>query len=492
MSQRPSLSLLRRTDGSPRVVLPLRSWLAGTHLAVFLLPIIVLVGSGTLARDLHNQTRWDLEHQGALLTLLASDLVQHAREVNPQAGLQDVSHDLSERLRKAKDATWSGIRVVDAKALVVATSGHMLGEDISADPEVQAALRGDPSTVTRPREPTRHPLSSPSRRAAVRLFVAVPIELDGQILGAVVLSRTPREELQALYQMAPRRLFVGTGLALLATLGGGFWLGFLLTRSLSGVAAETTRIADGSFAGVQGLRGAAQSHVYDVAQLAMSVGQMSERLQRRLTYISEFASNVSHEFKTPLATLKGTIELLADEDEMPAEQRARFLRNAEQELTRMQQLVDGLLVLARAEETGDRQPVDLDALIRRVSERFEGVLVEGAAAPVLGNRLQLESVAENLIHNAVRHGARPLSIRGFAGRGRAGFEVIDAGQGITEANLAHVFDRFFTTRRDDGGTGLGLALVRTVVRAHGGQVTVRSTPGETIFRVSLPVSGVEG
>jgi signal transduction histidine kinase len=436
---------------------------------------------------LHNQTRWDLEHQGALLTLLASDLVQHARQTDSDAGLAEVSYALSDRLRRAKAATWSGIRVVDEQAIVVATSGQTLGEDISSDPEVRAALEGDRAAMLRPREPTLHPLSSPSRRSAVRLFVAVPVEVDGQVLGAIVLSRTPREELQALYQMAPARLFVGTGLALLATLGGGFWLGFLLTRSLSGVAAETTRIAEGSFDRVDSLRDATQSHVHDVAQLALSVGQMSERLQRRLAYISEFASNVSHEFKTPLATLRGTIELMSEDEAMPAEQRARFLRNAEHELIRMQQLVDGLLVLARAEETGDRQAVNLNALLGQVVQRFEGVSLDGQSGPVLGNLEQLGSVAENLIHNAVRHGAMPIGVRSFVERGCTGFEVVDAGQGITEANQQRVFDRFFTTRRDDGGTGLGLALVRAVVVAHGGDVTVASTPGETVFRVSFPL-----
>lgn len=486
---RVSVPIVRRADGSPRVILPLRTWLLGTHLAVFFLPILVLVGSGAFARDLRQQTRADLEHQAVLLEMLAADLVVHAREHQPDAGLADVGELLSARLRKTRDANLSGIQAVDPTGVVVASSGETQGADLSDQREVRKALAGAKGVAVKPRVPARLPLSGPSRRARVRLFVAVPVEVDGEVIGALVLSRTPREELQTLYQMAPGSLLVGALAALALTLGSGLWMGLLLSRSLGIVARGTTRISEGRFDGVSALRLPQQSHVREVGQLAASVVAMADRLEERLGYISEFASNVSHEFKTPLSTLRGTVELLADDDgSMPPAQRQRFLENAEAELDRLQRLVDGLLSLARAEEGAPTEPVDLDALIADSVARYPAVGVSGRSGTVRASRSQLAAVLDNLLANAHRYGAPPVEVVAVAQGPTVGFDVCDAGPGISAANQAHVFDRFFTTGRDSGGTGLGLALVRAVVEAHGGTIEVRSEPGRTVFSVRLPAA----
>ena len=111
------------------------------------------------------------------------------------------------------------MRLLDPRGVVIASSGAGLGENLSGDPEVAAALSGQTGAELRPRPPAsrRQPLDSISRRARVRVFIAKPVlSPSGQVAGAVLLSRTPREELQALYQMAPRLLW-GVGFALLET-----------------------------------------------------------------------------------------------------------------------------------------------------------------------------------------------------------------------------------------------------------------------------------
>jgi signal transduction histidine kinase len=99
---------------------------------------------------------------------------------------------------------------------------------------------------------------------------------------------------------------------------------------------------------------------------------------------------------------------------------------------------------------------------------------------VQGHRDQLGVVLENLVENGFRHGGRHVVVTLFD----RGFDVADDGPGISEANRAQVFDRFFTTDRAHG-TGLGLALVRAIVLRHGGTVGVSSTPGNTVFSVRL-------
>jgi len=477
-------------DEAPWVVLPLRTWLISSHFIVLILPLVVLLGTRALAYDLRAQTRDNLRHQGVLLSMLAETEVSHARQtISPKAGLGSVAVPLTEALRHTKANTLAGIRITNAFGVVVASSGDGVGDDLSDDIEVVEALEGAVGVSVRPRPPPSRsqPLSSRSRRASVRLFVAVPVVHDGELLGAVVLSRTPREELQALYQMAPR-LIGGALLALLATLILAVFYGYLFSRSLKMLAAASHRIASDPAGALTDLDRPRRSHVSDVAHVADAVSIMAKRLQERLRYISEFAGNVSHEFKTPLATLRGSIELLVDDEDMAPEQRARFLANASAEVDRLDRLVTGLLALARAEEGTERQEVELQAVIEEVCARHAGVELTGTAGVVRGDRSQLATALDNLITNARRYGGDQATIEVDATvQGTVtGFEVRDNGPGISEANQALVFERFFTTHRNAGGTGLGLALVAAVCRAHGGDVRVESRPGRTVFRVELP------
>jgi len=462
-------------------VLPLGGWLAASHGLVFLLPLLVVLGTGALGTDLRNQTRDDIAHQATILAL-------HAQQVLAADGdtrLADHEAALSALLRTVRERTLSGLQITDEQGVVVASSGTNLGQDLSADPEVVAALAGDDAVTVRPRRPSRHPLSSKSRRANVRLFVTVPIWRGSEVAGVVVVSRTPREELQALYHMAGPALVLGWLAGLLVAVGVGAWFSVMLSRSLRRLEEGSRRIAQGSFAGIARLQRSSDSHVAEVAAVSRSLTTMARRLQERLGYIGEFASNVSHEFKTPLATLRGTVELLGDDDDMPPAQRARFLTNADRELNRLDQLVNGLLSLARADAEPDARAVDLDELVASVAARRE-VAVHGRAGRTTGDPAQLEAVVVNLVDNALRHGGEGVSvtIRGLQ-PGAVGLEVVDDGRGISEANLPRVFDRFFTTDRAEG-TGLGLALVRAIVGSHGGRIEVTSRPGHTVFRVELP------
>lgn len=468
------------------IVLPLRGWLAVSHLVVLLLPVVGLIVSGALAQDLVDQTRWDLENQAALLAMVAEEDVREARGDDPDALLTCCTEQLSSRLRYVKAKTRSGIEVTDTRGVVVATSGSELGQDLSDERHVRRALAGVANKAVKPRPaPSRaQPLSSESRRARVRVFVAQPVVVDGDVVGAIVISRTPREELQAFYQMAPRAIW-GAVPAFLATLAVAWGAGILATRSLKQLDRGAVRIAEGDYGGIEELALPQRSHVADVARVARSITRMATRLRERIGYIGEFASNVSHEFKTPLSTLRGTVELLGDEESMPAAQRERFLTNAASEVNRLEKLVEGLLSLARADQAQEHVPVDLNRLLAEVAP---DVAVIGAAGVVHGDRSQLQAVVGNLLDNAREHGGTDASVQleAFERGEVTGFAVVDDGPGISEANLARVFDRFFTTERGRGGTGIGLALVRAIVEQHGGEVSVESRPGRTVFRVSLP------
>lgn len=470
-----------------RLVLPLNRWLLISYLLVFLLPAGAVLGSGALARDLAHQTEEDLHHQAALLSLHLGSELSHA---GPTTSLSDLAPRFDGILAAAREATLAGFRVVDLDGRVTASSGGGVGEDLSTDLLVQAALAGRTGTERRPRGATRaaeNALSGPSRRADYRVFVAEPLRVDGELVGAIVLSRTPREELQTLWQMAPL-LSIGLALALALTLLVAILAGYVLSRSLKNLVRASARIAAGSRIAVAELEQPAGSHVAETRELALAMAAMSDRLQERLSYITEFAGNVSHEFKTPVSALRGTIELLRDDEDMEPTQRTRFLDNALADLDRLSRLVGGLLRLARAEEQADVEDIAFGELAEGLRERFPGLQVDGPFPTVRGSRSQVETAVGNLVENAFRHGGDGVRVRlsGVEERDRVGVRVEDDGPGISPTNLPRVFDRFFTTGRAGGGTGLGLALVRAVAQTHGGTVTVESHPGATVFHLWFP------
>ena len=459
------------------VALGLRSWLLISHLLVLLLPLLSVIGTGVIARELQMQAKGDLLNQSAAVASLIGD--------QPAAweGLQPA-------LLAMEEETGTRTRLLDADGRVVQSPDPAeVGTPMSAFPEVSAALRGEEGLAVRPREsPDYEPLSSPERGALVRMTVARPLlSPDGAVVGVVVVSRTPREVFQALFHM--RSTLIAVGVATMVVAGAmAVGSGHLLSRSLRRLSRTSRRLTDGQFDSVEGLIRPAASHVSEVRELAVDMARMAEALRERLRYITEFAGNVSHEFKTPITTLRGTVELLAEDPDMPAEQRLLFVDNALVDLRRMDQLVSGLLALARAEEGGGSEVVDLDEVLSGVAERWPEVQRTGRAGAVRGRPHQLDVVLENLVANAFQHGGPGVrvALQASQSAGRARIEVVDDGPGISLANQEHVFERFFTTDREGGGTGLGLALVRAICRAHRGDVQVASAPGRTVFTVDLP------
>lgn len=470
--------------------LPLRAWLVLSYLVVLALPLLAFLATGALATDLIRQTRLNLENQGELIALFVGE-----RLTGPDApdGVAALAPQLTPTLQAARERTLAGVRVLDARGVVIASSGEGVGAALAGDPEVAAALSGETGINVRPR-PTRsrqQPLASPSRRARVRLFVAKPIAgPDGQVAGVVLLSRTPREELQALYHMSPRLLW-GLLVALALTLTIAGLAGYYGSRSLRRLAEAARRVSVGQRLEPAEIERSARSRVVEVRELARAVATMTEKLQARVDYINEFAGNVSHEFRTPLATLRGTAELLHDDEDMSLEQRRKFLVNAQGELDRMERLVAGLLALARAERTHALDPLDPRALLDALAGRRPQIAVTHAAderARVQGSRAQLAAALDNLVDNALTHGGARVRVEvsTWSDDQHVGFAVRDDGRGISPANLPRVFERFFTTGRERGGTGLGLPLVRLICQTHGGDIELTSAPDGTEARITLP------
>jgi signal transduction histidine kinase len=241
---------------------------------------------------------------------------------------------------------------------------------------------------------------------------------------------------------------------------------------------------------------------YEVALLSRALADMSAALEKRGDYIRTFASNVSHEFKTPLTSMRGAVELLKDHfGNMSAEDRTRFLHILEQDTDRLERLVKRLLDLARADvvqPAGERGDVTL--AFKRVAERFSrddlSVTVDVASGtpPVAMGPEVLESILSNLVDNAGQHGGPGVRVHLSAratkqeGTDCVEIDVQDNGKGVRESDAEQIFAPFFTTARPSGGTGLGLSIIQALVSAHHGSITLEPSSRGARFRMVLPVA----
>jgi len=423
------------------------------------------------------------------------------RAVPPKVPMDRVARDagaqLTDVLRQVQRSTLAGIRIVDHRGTVVASTRSQVGLSVVGQNEVRRALSGERVSVMRKRHRASRGGSRTLRRdASIRVYVVMPVIHGERVVGAVLLMRTPATVRRSLTRRAG--FLVAAGLAVLVVaLALTLLASWTVSRPIRALVAQAERVARGERGAVTEL---GRPGTREVRQLSRALVQMSAAQEDRAEYIRSFASNVSHEFKTPLTALGGAVELLRDHgDEMTAEERERFLGNVSQDVVRLSRLVGRLLELARADVVAPAdRALRVGPVVERLVARFAGDGLDirsepgGTAAAVCMDPEILESALMNLVENARQHGGEGVRVVvawrqvAHADERRVELRVTDDGPGISEANLERVFGRFFTTAREAGGSGLGLPIVRALVEAHDGEVALRSKPGETVFTVSLP------
>ena len=243
----------------------------------------------------------------------------------------------------------------------------------------------------------------------------------------------------------------------------------------------------------------------ELKELADTFDEMLERLDRSFESQRKFVANASHELRTPLAINRTLLEVQLSDPEASSDlqQLGKTLLATNE---RSEQLVEGLLLLARSDnELVERRPVDLAEVARQALEQTRGEAVERDVrltstlepATVSGNGVLLERIALNLIQNAVRYN-RPedgwvdVEVRHAEGAGE--LTVSNTGPVVPGYELEHIFEPFRRVKgkertRSDKGVGLGLSIVRSVVRAHGGTIEATARPeGGLVMRVRIPVA----
>lgn len=388
--------------------------------------------------------------------------------------------------------TAASLTLIDANGRVV--NGAEAGRSYAALPEVRAALAGRSDTVLRRRGNYRpvYALEWLSRAAAIRIDHTRPIIVEGRVVGVLLLSRSARTLFKGLYDDRSK-IALGILLILITLIVLSGLISRGIARPIEALGAATRELANGRGTVPEPSRTAA----IEIQGLYRDFAAMAEAIDRRSRYLRDFAHAMSHEFKTPLAGIRGAIELLEDHDEtMSPEERRRFLANADAGAERLSALVTRLLELARADMTRHDMAAatPLSAVLARVanamgSDAFRMTVALPEPVNVAMPEDTIEAIVTTLAENSRQAGAHELRITGARQGERVILTLCDDGPGIAPADRERIFEPFFTTRRPEGGTGLGLSIVASLVEASGGSIRLgEAEAGGACFVLELSVA----
>jgi signal transduction histidine kinase len=371
------------------------------------------------------------------------------------------------------------VQVLDARGRVVAASSSVAGEPPLVDrrlaPGQTVTVRADAL-----------PIGEEDPFAVSVRGVRGP---DGD---AVVIAAQSLESAENATDVLVRLLTLGYPVLLVLVAGTSYWL---TGRALAPVEAMRRRVAGITATDLDARVPVPPSHD-QVAELAVTMNEMLDRLAAATEAQRRFVADASHELRSPLASIRAAHEVASVHPEAVdwAEVNADVLA----ELTRLERLVDDLLFLTRTDERGPRpqhDDVDLDDLVAEEASRLRRttglqVVTRLVPARVVGDRLELARVLRNLADNATRYAVDRVELRVEPSAAAAVVDVVDDGPGIPVAERDRVFDRFVrldTSReRAAGGAGLGLAIAREIARAHGGDLVVLDTPRGAHLRLRVP------
>jgi signal transduction histidine kinase len=475
----------------------------GVTLGLAALSLFLLLGG---YRD--NISYGNLEDLGPLINSQANEKIKTALQqgttTDPGSNLpqgQQLLFVLSSFLNSQGAGEETSIAVVDRDGHVIPGSWRstLSLESASLDISPGAGVAADPG-------PRRCHLNVPGSPAllcvSMPLSQAVLDQFPGTQAAAIVVAKPAASLGEVFGDLMPRLLFSG-----LIGVAAALVLGFLLSQSVAAPLRNIARAARSVARGNYRQRVPATGP-REVRDLAANFNRMTEEVQRSQQTLRDFLANISHELKTPLTSIRGFSEAMLDGtiDDAPGIERSARIINDES--SRVLRLVEELLDLSRIESgqvSMRQEEFSLDELFDHIGEVFAlrseetGVRLEmrsPGSARIRGDFDRLEQVLNNLLDNAFRHTPQGGAIR-VAGRqaqpGVVQVTVSDTGAGIPPDDVPHLFERFYRSgqpRVNGKGYGLGLAITREIVRAHGGDIWATSEEGRgTTFVFTLPTAG---
>jgi two-component system OmpR family sensor kinase len=325
--------------------------------------------------------------------------------------------------------------------------------------------------------------------------VAVPLLYAGRPAYIAVFTRDFGDARQAV-QLVRGRLLVASAVALLVALLGGWLVARVISRRVRRLEVAARGLAAGHH--VERLPVESED---ELGRLTRAFNEMQEQLSRVDRARREFIANASHELRTPIFSLGGFVELLQDE-QLDQATRDEFLATMAEQVQRLQKLAVDLLDLSRLDAGSidlNAEAVNLAELADSVASEFRPVVtghrtelkvkLKDDSVLALCDRERVMQIMRILIDNALRHTPEGTPVTVIAGRdnGSAELSVADKGPGVAPASHTQVFERFYTADAARG-SGLGLAIAKELAERMDGKITLRSRPGRTVFRLTLPIA----
>jgi len=389
--------------------------------------------------------------------------------------------------------TLAGFRLLDPNGVVVAGRDEV-GQSLAHIEEVAAALQGQYRAALRIRVPDKPPppIYSISRGVGVHVFSAMPVIVDNHVAGVIYTSRTPNNIFDHLYQ--ERAKFILAGLTVIvAAIAIGLVFSRTITRPMRELIDRATRIGRGDRNAFQPLQ---HYGTREFAQLSQSFLDMARQLSQRSDTIATFSAHLTHELKSPLTSIKGAAELLLDSlqsqsDRLTPIEQTTFLSNILADTKRLEAMSQRLRELARAENPPQNERSELTQIVGSLKTLFPTRNIDASgcldrAIGMSGEKALI--VLSHLTDNAIRHNASNLRLIAVADGDAVRMTITNDGDPISEPNREKIFDAFFTTRRDAGGTGMGLAIVRAVMTSHGGSIRLLPSDQGVAFELLFPVA----
>jgi two-component system sensor histidine kinase CreC len=411
-------------------------------------------------------------------------------ETAPDPAYLEIGARLLPVMMQTQKVTLAGFRILDPHGVVIAGQRET-GMSLAHIKEVAAALQGRYQGTLRVRISSQPPppIYSVSRGTGLRVFSAMPVIVDNHVAGVIYASRTPSNIFRHLYEERGKFILAG-----IAVIGVTIIIGLIFSRTITRPMHELIqRIAEIRQGRPDAFRPLKHYGTREFALLSRNFLEMAETLSHRSDHISTFAAHLTHELKSPLTSIRGAAELLQDSaspGQLTDPERKKFLDNILGDTERIDVLVRRLRELAQAEAAQAGGSAVLQSLVGELSGRFPDLAIEAGGALDRAIGMSAENaliVLSHLADNAGRHHATELKLMASDDAGAVRVVVSNNGDAISAANRERIFDAFFTTRRDSGGTGMGLAIAQAMLRANGGSIRLLPQEEGTAFEVRFRV-----
>ncbi len=473
--------------------------------AKILFAIFIIIGAGfyylTYGMLENVRTRYlegveeSLVDQARILSVfIASDIKKEGFSPENLHSLFDVTYNLnfsSKIYQLEKNSVDLRVYITDKNGLIIfdSTREASIGEDYSNWRDVYLTLQG--------KYGARSSRANENNQSSSVLYVAAPLLIDGKISGVLTVAK-PTKNINSFLNLARSKLKMRSLISLCFIILFSIMVTLYLTRPVKLLTKYANDIKNGKKATLPELDKS------EIGDMGRAFEDMRLALENR-QYVEQYVQTLTHEIKSPLSAIKGAAELL--EEEMPMEQRGRFLDNIRNESERIKKLVDRMLELSAIENIKSLNEVEAILFSELAEEVFQSMkpVLESKKISlqtklnkkivIKADSFLIKRAVSNLLQNSVDFGSEgdTISIIAKMDENRLFFEIRDQGPVIPDYASTKIFDKFFSLQRPDSGkksTGLGLNFVKEIANLHSGTIALGNLPGKGI-RATFSIPAAE-